>query len=354
MKKEVSRITKWKDYRMHNKNNLNIFDYSLKINDKFKKIISNLESVYSKVNLKKNELVITDLFTESNKINPLDDSLIIKLMDQISSIKKIKNNADNINDLIFASNEINIKDSSSSSKAVLNKNNASNSNLVNKNKINIAIDGPAGSGKSTVARLIANKLNYLYINTGLIFRAIALNMLNKKIQINDHKKIKSMLKKDSIELLPNEEIKLNDINVSKDVRKDLVSSFASNVATIPFIRKYALKYQRKFAKNKGIVMDGRDIGTIVLPKAELKIFMWALPEIRAKRRQEQNIKLGFNTNYDQILEEIKRRDKNDTERKIAPLRLAKNSIKIDTTNKNIDDVIFKVLQLVNDKLESSN
>ena len=348
-----TRDNKWKDYRIQTKNNINVFDYSLSLNDKFDSLILNLKKTYTKINFNNNELLIFDEFNEPNIIKPLNNDFFYELIQKISSIKKINNNIYNINDLILSSNELDltIDELSNNSNTILSNKDSSEKNLNSKNKINIAIDGPAGSGKSTVAKLIAKELKYLYINTGLIFRVIALNILNKGIDIKDYRSIKAILKNDSIELFPNEKISLNGLDVSKEVRSDEVSSLASNVAMIPFVRKFALKYQRQFAKNKGIVMDGRDIGTIVLPNAELKIFMWALPEIRAKRRVEQNSTLGFSTNFNKILEEIKRRDKNDIQRKIAPLKEAKDSIRIDTTQKAIDDVVEEVLNLANQKIQ---
>lgn len=214
---------------------------------------------------------------------------------------------------------------------------------------NIAIDGPAGSGKSTIARLVAKKINFLYVNTGLLFRSMAYLFNELNIDISNEKEIKEALSKGLIQPVDNETTIVNNKKVSEELRTEEISSLTSKIATNSVVREYALKIERDLAKNFNVVMDGRDIGTVVLKDAKLKIFMWASPEIRAKRRLSDISKLGFDTSYDEILSEIKKRDELDSTRKIAPLIQAEDAIRIDNTNGTIEDAVNKIVSLYKER-----
>ncbi|CAM9104787.1 (d)CMP kinase [Mycoplasma marinum] len=217
------------------------------------------------------------------------------------------------------------------------------------NKKNIAIDGPAGSGKSTIAKIIAKKLGYTYINTGLMYRAIAYFSIKNNIDLSDEKAISKSFVSGMIELLPNEEVKLNGVRLSKELREDEISLGASTVAKYESIRKICVSEQQLMAKAKGVVMDGRDITSIVLPDAEVKVFMWASPEERANRRVLQNKELGYSTNFDKILNEINKRDYQDMNREVGPLIQTDDSIRLDTTDMSISEVVEKIIEITRSK-----
>ncbi len=214
-------------------------------------------------------------------------------------------------------------------------------------KKNVAIDGPAGSGKSTIAKIVASKLNYTYINTGLMYRAIAYNAIQNGININDEEAISESFISGMIILLPNEVVELNGKILINELRKNEISNAASTVARYKSIRKKCVKEQQFMAQNKGVVMDGRDITSMVLPNAEVKVFMWASPEVRANRRVKQNKELGYITDFDKILNDIKDRDYQDMNRKVGPLVQVDDAIRIDTTLLSIEEVANIILTLVN-------
>ena len=209
----------------------------------------------------------------------------------------------------------------------------------------IAIDGPAGSGKGTVASIISKKLHYINIDTGAMYRCVALVMLENNIKLEEVDKIHEILDKISIDFSAGN-VLLNGRNVSKEIRSVEVSNFVSPVSTIDFVREKMVQIQQKLGKNKDVVMEGRDIGTVVFPNADLKIYLDATPEERARRRLEQNLRNNIVSNYEQILEDIKARDYRDSTRKISPLKRADDAIIIDSTNLNIKEVVNKILQLV--------
>lgn len=212
----------------------------------------------------------------------------------------------------------------------------------------IAIDGPAGAGKSTIAKLIAQKLNCTYINTGAMYRAVAYKIL----QIGG-----KFTKEDLENLIENTEIQLKGENVILDgenindkIKNENVAKMASKVAKIPLVRKKLVEMQRKMAeKEKCVVMEGRDIGTVVFPNADIKIFLTASPEERAKRRYEELKQKGYNVPYEHLLEKIKERDKQDSEREIAPLKPTPEHIIIDTTGKTINEVTENILNIISKK-----
>ncbi|EDW21150.1 (d)CMP kinase [Bacillus sp. FSL K6-4563] len=215
-----------------------------------------------------------------------------------------------------------------------------------KKKLSIAIDGPAAAGKSTVAKIVAAKKSYIYIDTGAMYRAITLAALHHGVDLEDEQALDALLKKTVIELVSTGEgqkVHLDNTDVTEEIRTDRVSNQVSVVAKHRAVREEMVRRQQELGKKGGVVMDGRDIGTHVLPDAEVKIFLLASVEERAKRRFEENQKKGYDVNYDQLIEEIARRDKLDSEREVSPLKKADDAIEIDTTSLTIQEVAGKIL-----------
>ena len=213
----------------------------------------------------------------------------------------------------------------------------------------VAIDGPAGAGKGTITKQVAEKLNLINVDTGATFRCVALNMLKENISIDEEEKIKNLLEKINIEMKSNGEIFLNGENVTKKIRENDVNNFVSPVSTIQIVRNKLLEIQRKIAEGKDVIMEGRDIGTTVFPNADVKIYLDATPEERAKRRMIQNQEKGIETSYEEVLENIKDRDKRDSTRKISPLKKAEDAIYIDSSDMTIEEVVDKVITLIKEK-----
>ncbi|QEK13618.1 (d)CMP kinase [Crassaminicella thermophila] len=207
--------------------------------------------------------------------------------------------------------------------------------------ISIALDGPAGAGKSTIAKIIAKAKKLTYIDTGAMYRAITLKILRygKNVQEEQIKKILSDSKID----IDGNDIFLDGKLVTEEIRKPEVSNFVSHVAKISFVRMKMVELQRKIAANKNVIMDGRDIGTYVLPNATYKFFLTASIDERAKRRFTELKEKGFNVTFEEVKNEMEKRDKIDTEREFAPLRQAEDAIVIDTTGKCIQEVVDEIL-----------
>ena len=213
----------------------------------------------------------------------------------------------------------------------------------------VAIDGPAGAGKGTITKLVGEKLNLVNVDTGATFRCVALNMLKENVGIDEEEKIKTLLEKINIEMYPDGEIFLNGEDVTKRIRENDVNDFVSPVSTIKVVRDKLLEIQRKIAEGKNVIMEGRDIGTTVFPNADVKIYLDATPEERAKRRMIQNQEKGVETSYEEVLENIKDRDYRDSNREIAPLRKAEDAIYIDSSDMTIEEVVDKVITLIKEK-----
>ncbi|WP_195571022.1 (d)CMP kinase [Paenibacillus sp. 1001270B_150601_E10] len=208
-------------------------------------------------------------------------------------------------------------------------------------RFNIAIDGPAGAGKSTVARHVARKLGYVYIDTGAMYRAVALHMIQHGIQATEPEKAAKAMRDVHIELLPGEDsqrVLLNGRDVTQQIRTPEISLEASQFAQIEEIREQLVAMQRELAKKKGIVMDGRDIGTTVLPSAELKWFLTASVEERARRRYAE-LKDKSDVSLEQLMHEIAERDRQDENRTISPLRQAEDAYLLDTTHMTIEEIV---------------
>ncbi len=216
----------------------------------------------------------------------------------------------------------------------------------------IAIDGPAGAGKSTVAKKVANELNYLYIDTGAMFRALTYEALRLNVDVNDGKQLSQLLKGLEIEFIPNENgqrVLVNNTDVTEEIRSQKVTNNVAAVATHKEVRAEMLTRQRQLASKGSVVMDGRDIGTCVLRDAPLKIFLTASAEERARRRHQELKMKGIHTDINQLKKEIEERDKRDSEREIAPLKKAEDAIEIDSTHLTIDEVVQKILALVKER-----
>ena len=221
--------------------------------------------------------------------------------------------------------------------------------------IQIAIDGPAAAGKSTIAKIAAGKLGYTYIDTGAMYRALTHKAIELGIDINDGKKLENLLWETTIELLPGADgqtVLLDGEDVTDEIRTTDVTNSVSAVATHSGVRKLMVEKQRSLGNKSGIVMDGRDIGTAVLPDAELKIFMTASVEERAGRRHLENSKRGIESSLEQLKAEISERDRTDTERVSSPLRQAEDAILIDTTSMSIDEVAEMISQLAKERLKN--
>ena len=351
-----TRINKWKKYRTNILENHNIKEAIINSDLELKKILK-------EINFDFNELEEESILKSNNENNKsyqseVEDYLINDLLDQISKNEGLKiqqqqqrefnsHQYDVIINELFAefnqdvtNKEIDLKPGNLQMKTSVNK------------KINIAIDGPSGVGKSSVAKAIAKKLDLVFINTGLMYRAVAFYFIINNLNLNDEKLVNENLSKIKLKILANEQIELNDENVSSKLWTDEVSLAASCVAKYLAVRNFCVKIQQKLAQEKpGVVMEGRDIGTVVLPNANLKIFLSADPEIRAQRRIKQLEAKGEIVNHQDILKNVINRDETDQTRTIAPLEKAKDAIEIDTSNFSLEEVIEKIVNLAKTKME---
>ena len=211
----------------------------------------------------------------------------------------------------------------------------------------IAIDGPAGSGKSTIAKLIAEDLGLVYLDTGAMYRLVTLKALNEGI-LGNLDKIVKMLDDLRIDIKKNG-FYLDDTNVSEEIRKPIVSENVSDIAAIREVREKMVDLQRKFSESKNVILDGRDIGTVVFPNADVKIFLIADAKERANRRYKELIAKGENVKIEEIYENILKRDKIDSTRKESPLKKADDAIEVDTTSKSIEEVKNEILYIIKQK-----
>ena len=219
--------------------------------------------------------------------------------------------------------------------------------------VNVAIDGPAGAGKSSVAKAAAARLGYIYVDTGALYRAVGLYALENGIPTDDAQLVSACLDKIRVELKFSEEgqqVYLNGENVSSLIRTPEASMAASNVSAIPAVRAFLFDLQRNIAKENSCIMDGRDIGTVVLPDAAVKIFLTASPEIRAKRRYDELIAKGQTVDYKDVLDELIQRDYNDSHREVAPLKPAADSVILDNGELNLEESADKVVEIIEEKI----
>lgn len=219
--------------------------------------------------------------------------------------------------------------------------------------INVAIDGPAGAGKSTVARGAAKELGYIYVDTGALYRTVALAAQRKNV-LGDVNGICDMLPGITVELKFDDEgeqrVYLNGEDVSSLIRTPEISMAASSVSQIPKVREFLLELQRSIARENNVIMDGRDIGTVVLPNADVKIFLFASPECRAERRYKELIEKGQDVKYEDVLKDVNDRDYQDSHREIAPLKPTDESVMADTTGKALPESIEMVVSVIKEKI----
>lgn len=220
-------------------------------------------------------------------------------------------------------------------------------------KISIAIDGPAAAGKSTVAKIIAQKLSYIYVDTGAMYRSLTWKALREQVDLENQNELYDLLKKTEIKLVNEEKqqkVYVDGFDVTEEIRRPDVTKHVSIVSKHELVRKEMVRRQQEIGKSGGVIMDGRDIGTHVMPNAEVKIFLLASVDERAERRHRENIEKGIESNLEQIKKDIAARDKLDTEREIAPLRKAEDAIEIDTTSLSIDEVAEKILAIIQERI----
>jgi cytidylate kinase len=223
------------------------------------------------------------------------------------------------------------------------------------NIINIAVDGPAGAGKSSISKAVAKELGYIYVDTGALYRTIGLNAMRLGLDTRNAEKVTPTLETVKVELKfidGEQRVFLGNEDVSDAIRTPEASMAASNVSAIPAVRAFLFDLQRDIAKKNSCLMDGRDIGTVVLPNAQIKIFMTASAHERATRRYKELIQKGMKVEFEKVLSELVERDYNDSHREIAPLKPAQDSIIIDTTGLSLEDSVDLVLKTVKEKLSN--
>ena len=221
-------------------------------------------------------------------------------------------------------------------------------------KYSIAIDGPAGAGKSTIARRLAKELGYYYVDTGAIYRTVAYFMDILGVSPKDVDGVERYIDELTIEIEYDEEgaqhMIMNGMDVTDDIRTQDISQKASLVSAHAVVRDVLLDMQREMAKQYNVIMDGRDIGTVVLPKANVKIFLTAAPEVRAKRRMDEMLAKGQKADFQKVLKDIQQRDYQDTHREVAPLKQAKDAVKLDTSELDIDGVVAEIKAIAGKKI----
>lgn len=219
--------------------------------------------------------------------------------------------------------------------------------------INVAIDGPAGAGKSTIAKAAAKELGFIYVDTGALYRAVAYNAV-KTGAIDDEQKIIDMLDSTKVELKyvnGVQAVYLNGEDVSAFIRTPEISMGASKVSAIPQVRAFLLNLQREIASTNNVIMDGRDIATVVLPNADVKIFLFASPECRAERRYKELIEKGESVSFDDVLKDVNQRDYQDSHREIAPLKPSDESIMADTSELTLQESIDLIVNTIKEKIQ---
>lgn len=218
--------------------------------------------------------------------------------------------------------------------------------------INVAIDGPAGAGKSTIAKSVAKELGYIYVDTGALYRTIALNAVRKNV-IEDKAAIVDMLADTNVELKYTDGVQavyLNGEDVSALIRTPEISMGASAVSAIPAVRDFLLGLQRKIAAENNVIMDGRDIATVVLPDAQVKIFLFATPECRAQRRYKELLEKGESVTYQEVLDDVNQRDYQDSHREIAPLKPSERSIMADTSKLTLEESVQLIKTMIQENI----
>ncbi len=217
-------------------------------------------------------------------------------------------------------------------------------------RVCVAIDGPAAAGKSTIAKLVAKELGYTYIDTGAMYRAYTWYCMEKGADCQNHDECIKFIPEVTIKLRPDGQVLCNDIDVTRAIREPRVSANVSYIASYKEIRLFLVDQQRLMAKKHSVIMDGRDIGTYVLPDAEVKIFQIASVETRAKRRYDENMMKNIPCTYEEIEEDVRKRDYIDSHRDFAPLRCADDAITLDTSDMSIEEVKDEVIRIIKEKV----
>lgn len=221
----------------------------------------------------------------------------------------------------------------------------------NMKKINIAIDGPSAAGKSTISKKLASKLNYIHLDSGAMYRSAALKAVRNGIAQDDEASLVNMLKETSIKLTEDGRVFLDENDVSTDIRTEEISMAASNISKLKKVREILVQEQQDMASEKGYIMDGRDIGTVVLKDAEVKIFLTASSYARAMRRYIQDKENGLEVDLNELENEIEKRDYQDTHRKESPLKKADDAIEVDSSDMTIDEVVERIYAIIQEKIE---
>ncbi len=222
-------------------------------------------------------------------------------------------------------------------------------------KISVAIDGPSGAGKSTISKLLAKEFGFTYVDTGAIYRTVGLCAYREGVDPTSEKDVVPLLEKISIDIKHDggvQQVYLNGENVSSEIREHIISKYASDVSAIGAVRAFLLDMQRNFARKYSVIMDGRDIGTVVLPDADVKIFLTADDEDRAKRRYEELCEKGQDVSFEKVLSDIRKRDANDSARSIAPLKPADDAVRIDTTGNTLEQSVELIKKTVKEMIEN--
>lgn len=213
-------------------------------------------------------------------------------------------------------------------------------------KYNIAIDGPSAAGKSTIAKKLAKELGYAHLDTGAMYRCVAYFSKIKEISYDDEEKLASLIDTMQIRFDSQGNVYINDKNVSNEIRENEISMLTSKVSAYPAVREKLVVMQQKMAERKGYIMDGRDIGTVVLPNAEVKVYMVASVKARADRRYKEYLEKQMEVDYDTIYKDIEQRDYQDMNRKVSPLKKAEDAVEIDTSDMSIDEVVDTIRKLL--------
>lgn len=213
-------------------------------------------------------------------------------------------------------------------------------------KYNIAIDGPSAAGKSTIAKKLAKELGYAHLDTGAMYRCVAYFSKIKEISYDDEEKLASLIDTMQIRFDSQGNVYINDKNVSNEIRENEISMLTSKISAYPAVREKLVVMQQKMAESKGYIMDGRDIGTVVLPNAEVKVYMVASVKARADRRYKEYLEKQMEVDYDTIYKDIEQRDYQDMNRKVSPLKKAEDAVEIDTSDMSIDEVVDTIRKLL--------
>lgn len=218
----------------------------------------------------------------------------------------------------------------------------------------IALDGPAGAGKSSIAKKAAKALDFIYVDTGALYRTIGLAASRKNVEPKPSKEVEELLDKINVDLtfnsLGEQVVLLDGEDVSGEIRTPEASMMASKISVVPAVRAYLLDLQRNMAKTHNVIMDGRDIGTVVLPNAKVKIFLTASPEARAQRRYKELCEKGMDVKYEDVLNDVIQRDYNDTHRDVAPLKPADGCVIVDTTELDFEQSVDKIISVIKENI----